>query len=276
MFKKVKICPYLLISVLAVGCFFKREVSEILERSGYFYIVPKPAYIDDPSIIDWTVGPLGKTVLSKGFSFKIHLPYVPPSALRKLIDDHKIDSWIINIRKKSSGSDKSLRYFYTPIINNASLAIGGSSASKTYQKKQFTVHIFYADAAISERFASLSCPALRHNLVLNNIELLKRKSFNRFVTVQSKIGSPFNQKVLQYNIAGNKINGGKSLTGEYSVHLAFYSFKKKRIFSNFYDLKNVIKVSGERPKVVKGCLNFRVPSRDEESPGTFPFKSFKK
>ena len=271
LFKRLSFYHYLL-NLLLIGCIFNEE-SEVIDRNGYFYIVPKPSHIDAPSVSDWPVGPLGRVVISKGFLFRVNLPYIPTHYLRRLIDEHEIDSWIVNVRRKSYGSNKSLEHLYIPIVNEASLAIKGSSSYRMTQKKTFVLRIYYADAAMSDRFEGLMCPALGHNLALKDADLLKRKSFQRFITIRSKIGVPFNRKVLKYNISNNKINGGKSLLGEYSIEVALYSFKKKRIFSNFYDLKNVIKVSVERPKAIKGCSNFKIPEKDEEA--TFPLKFLK-
>ena len=267
--KRLKFYHCLLIFFFT-GC-VSEEVSEVIDKNGYFYISPKPAFISDSSVIDWNVGPLGRVSLSKGLLFKINLPHIPEEHLRNLINEYNIDSWIVNIRKKASGSIKSMQYFYIPIVNEASVLIKGSSSYRLSQKKSFITRVYYVDAAMSERFENFSCPALGHNLVLKDAALLKRKSFNRFIVVQSKGGVPFKRKVVKYQVSGNKVNGGKSLIGEYSAEIALYNSKNKRLFSNFYDLQNVIKATVERAKSIKGCTNFKIPKKSQDSDFSLKF-----
>ena len=253
----------LLMTILLGGCIFTPE-AEVVEKNGYFYIKPNRMHIDDPSIIEWPVGPLGNKILSKGIEFRVYLPKVPVKHLDKIIRSYELDSWIINIRRKSSGSIKSLKYFYVPIVNQASLAIQGSRLYQTHQREYVTIKVYYVDAAISDRFENFQCPALGHNLVINDVRLLERKSFDRFITIQSKTGAPFNHKVDKYQSSSSKINGGKFLLGEYSVEIALYSSKNKKLFSNFYGLKNVVKIGVEKAQVVQGCANFKAPPEDDE------------
>ena len=259
-----KLYRYLLMSVFLGGCLFLPE-AEIVEKNGYFYIKPKRLHIDDPSIIDWPVGPLRNRTLSKGIEFRIHLPKIPDDELLKIIQAYKIDSWIINIRRKSSGSVKTLRYFYIPIVNQASMAIQGSTTHKPHQRKDVNIKVYYVDAAVSDRFEHFQCPALGHNLVIREARLLERKSFDRFITIQSKTGSPFQHRADRYQSSSSKINGGKSLLGEYSVEIALYNSLDKRLFSNFYALKNVVKVSVERTRAIAGCANFKIPKEDDST-----------
>ena len=174
-------------------------------------------------------------------------------------------------KKSSSGTKKSLENFYVPFVNETSLAIKGSSSYKTIQRKSIVLRVYYVAAAMSGRFEKLMCPALGHNLLLRSVDLLERKSFDRILTVSSKFGTPFNRKAFKYKISDNKINGGKSLLGEYSAEVALYSSKKKRVFSTFYDLANIVKVSLETPKSIRGCSNFKIPKQKDTS--MFPLKN---
>ena len=145
------------ISILLVSC--TGEKSEVTETNGYYYIKPRPSFVSEPRIVDWKVGPLRRQSLSKGFSFKINLPYIEDEHLQKFIDDYQIDSWIIGVRRRSSGVNKSLEHFYVPLIDETSQRKKGSSF-RINQKKYFVVKIYYADAALSSRFEQLMCPGL--------------------------------------------------------------------------------------------------------------------
>ena len=261
MSKKLKFCYGFLL--LMLSCLFNKS-SDIVEKNGLYYIKPRPAYISHVKIVDWHVGALRRTTVSKGMLVKVALPNISREILKKFVLDYSIDSWLVKVKKKSAGINKSLKTFSIPIINEASLLIKGSAAYRINQRKKFIVRIYYVDAALSERFEKFLCPGLGHNLVLRDVELLKRKSFDRLITVQVKAGTHFNSKVFRYQISANKINGGKSLKGEYSIEIALYSAKKKKIFSNFYDLANIIKVSLERTQVIKGCSNFQIPRKEDE------------
>ncbi len=260
--KEIRFC-YIFVVLSLVGC-LSPEISDIVEKSGYYYIKPRPAYINDVEVVDWHVGVLGKTTISKGILVKSYLPKIPKKTLHKFISDYKINAWVVRIRKRSSGITRTLQSFYVPIINETSLVIKRNSSYRINQREMFVARVYYVDASMSGRFEKLTCPALGHNLVLKDVELLKRKSFDRFITVKSKTGSPFNRKVAKYQISENKINGGKSLKGEYSIEVALYDFKRKRVFSNFYDLANIVKISVERSISIRGCTNFKVPPKKND------------
>ena len=249
------------------GCLVQKH-SEVLEKSGYIHIKPDPSHIDSPEVIDWQVGPLHRKTVTKGISFRVNFPRIPRDYFSRLITDYKIDSWIVDVRRRTSGSTKSLQRFYVPIVNDTSLALGGSSY-KVRPRKDIIARIYYADAAVSKRFEEFHCPALGHNLVIRDVDLLRRRPFGRSITIASKRGKPFNQKIHQYAGSRSVVNGGKSLTGEYSASIAFYNYKDRKIMSNFHDLKNVVRASSETHSVVQGCANFRIPA---EKPHSFPIK----
>ena len=256
-----KILSFSFIAFLFKSCFFN-TVSDVVEKNGHFYIKPRSALIDNSQIIKWPVGPSKKVVISKGFLFDLYLPQIPNETISKLFHDYQIDSWIVSLKKTSSGSEKPLESFHIPFINETSLAIKGSLSYKANQRKKIILRVYYTAAAMSERFERFTCPVSGHNLILKDIKLLERKSFDQTINVSSKFGTPFNRKVFQYTMSNNKVNGGKSLLGEYWAELALYSSRKKRIFSNFYGLANAIRVGLEMPKPIKGCSNFKIPKRD--------------
>ena len=255
-------CVLSLFVLFLVGC--RGDVSEIFERENGLYLRVRPFFLGHLKVLDWKVGPhKKKQTLSKGLAFRVNLPVLKSRDLKRLIDEYGANAWLVRIGRTSNGMTKILSHFYVPFIDRIDLP--RKKLVKLNQKKYFVVSLYYTDAARSSRFENFPCPALGHNLVIQSSSLEKNVPSGELILIDSKSGRPLQSKTSIYEVTGNKIDGGRSLRGEFFAEIALFDHKRERFFGNFYRAENLVKVRTESPRFVGSCANFKIPEKKERT-----------
>ncbi|MBT3237061.1 MAG: hypothetical protein HN353_13980 [Bdellovibrionales bacterium] len=250
------ICWALLLPVL-VSCFNDLELKE-----GKYGAITIDAelHLDSVKIVDWGVGRGFKNILSKGFVVKIDVPTMSKSDVLLLHKRFSIDAWLIRIRRRGDYSSGGVEgYYFVPLVRNdhvRGLKVQSISSSK--------FKVYYASAYMSRRFENFFCPAFHHRFYLTDVlikddRIKQRQRFNIFKSDIYQVQG----KVEPFNMTAFKLNGGNSLIGRYQVDLAFYNTIEKRRKSNYLPFQEFLEVKDERRREVKGCANFKIPSKAE-------------
>lgn len=209
-------------------------------------------------------------MVSKGVEIRIRFPVLEKDHLEYLLNESDVNAWLVTVRKNTMTRSEVMERAYIPLI------VPGTEKSKITtrirQMKSGYIRIYYAAAAVSSRFADLSCPAFKHNKLISSVELEQTAS-----QVSPIIFRPYRkdrvlQKVNEFNYRPEPVNGDVSLEGNYTVEIGLYNFKKKMLLSNSYRLPQIAKVLREKEVDIKGCTNFKIPDFKNDSQGIEDFK----
>lgn len=232
--------------------------SEMIINGNVLTIKPTDVPIKDLKAIDWPVGGLKRQTVHKGFSFRVYFPVLSKKDMRELVQNRSVDSWLIKIEKQSGRGSEILGRYFVP------LTFPGRSTKSDFRIKQLAfgvVKIFYAAAAISSRLAQIRCPVLNHASLLKSMSIVEHHEVfgNKEIVLSVSYEKKIPQKVLKFNYTPPVMNAGNNLRGDYYVKLALYNSSTNKRLSNYYSLKQKIKVDLENSIVIKGCANFTLP-----------------
>ncbi|MCO4793966.1 MAG: hypothetical protein KC493_09650 [Bacteriovoracaceae bacterium] len=246
-----------------------QDYSEFKNIDGHITIVPAYSTIDDLKVVKWRVGPRRKQLISKGIEIKIRLPVLEKEHLNYLINKSEVNAWLVTVRRNNLVRASVMERTYIPLV------VPGTDKSKfsarIRQMKNGYIRIYYADAAVSTRYASFPCPVFQHNKLIKKIEIEQLAAQNTPIILRPYNKDKVLSRVNEFNYRPEPINGDKSLEGRYSVEIALYNSKTKTILSNSYKFPQLAKVVREVEVPVTGCQNFKVPSL-KESGGIKEFK----
>lgn len=257
----------LLVLLVTTGC---QEYSPyIKDAKGRVYIEPKNTGIEFTEIKEWTVGQPLNQKISKGFMVKIKFPIIKTEDLMDLLEYRKIDSWLVRIYRRTYSSSEILGHLYIPIV----LPGRQKTGMRVRQLENGFFSIYYAAAAMSNRFEHFVCPAFDHNFVLEDVKIEKRGTSLAKLVVSSVEMEEIRGEIAKFGYAPQIINGGMKLSGTYRVELALFNYGSKTRYSSFLPLQEVIVVGPEKRKVVKGCTGFQIPPEGKKIDD--PIKLFK-
>jgi hypothetical protein len=236
-----------------------QKYSQFKEVDGTITILPTVSKIEAINVVKWRVGPRRKQLVSKGIEIKIRFPVLSREHLDHLLEKSNVNAWLITVRKNNLVRSQVMERAYIPLV------VPGTEKARyrarVRQMKNGYVTIFYADAAVSPRYANFACPAFRHNKLITEVALEETVAQNSPIIL-----SPFKK-----DYQPEPVNGEKSLEGRYTIEIALYNSKTKTILSNSYRLSQYAKVLKEKEVPITGCDNFEIP-RMKEGGGIKDFK----
>ncbi|OUR96243.1 hypothetical protein A9Q84_07750 [Halobacteriovorax marinus] len=242
---------WILVLTLTYSCQKKSEVTYTKQR-----VVIKPTWsgVDNLKIIKWRVGLMRNLVISRGVQITIRLPQLEKKDLKYLVDKFGVDSWIIKVKRKGMMRYETMGYFYIPLI-----LPGQRNAMRINQMKAGSFKVYYASSAVSERLSNLPCPAFKHDLKIEKVEIQDSKPLINHIIVSPAEESRILSRVEEFSYSNTVLNGGKELRGDYFIEIAFYNKGRKNKLSNFVELNGTARVLRERSNPIAGCESFRIP-----------------
>lgn len=256
----------LILLIFLVSCTKHSDI--IVDKDKLVGIHAVQGSIMDGEAMDWKVGDFHSKTLSKGFLLKVALPKLASDKIKKILDDTKIDSWLVKlIRNNPGGEEIIMGYIYVPFYHTNPQ----TGHRRIESIESVFAKIYYAPAAISARLESLKCPAMEHRKVIDEITVQKGNLERDFYISYS---NQFDQEALPAEIMPHVFNGGLSLIGEYRIQLALFSFSGSVRYSEFIDLPGKVIVSKEIEKPVEECNGIPVPTpiNSDEKLRQFKFK----
>lgn len=219
------------------------------------------AKLTETKIDKWKVGPLRKQLVSKGVTNSIQFPQFDRESLDRLITDFGVNSWLVRVRRRAYSVNTTVGYMYIPLV------VPGTQAENKFRRHQIkggVFSLFYSAAAVSKRFENFECPAFNHDRLITEANISKSSDKNEVlyngVTDNVIVQAP----VTEFNYAGNILNAGETLVGDYDVDLALYNHKFKERKSNFVTLNSYVSVKRESRITINGCEGFKIPPKEED------------
>ena len=133
------------------------------------------------------------------------------------------------------------------------------------QIKTGVVNIYYAAAAISNRFENFHCPAFDHSKIIDKVKVSHIKNTTSKIFVSPMERQRIEAKVDKYSYSPTIINGGMKLAGTYVIDIALYRQNEKYKESSYYTIPSEVIIKSESNKYLKGCTGFKIPSRERDS-----------
>ena len=247
-------CVQTLLLFVVFGAFFGcQKYSEYRETpQGGVIITPEGIQIKDVKIIRWKVGKSRKKEISKGIKFHFTLPLVKKEYLENLLKID-IDSWIVKVARERIITSENLDYFTIPLLVPQKRVFGKSGLKPM---KSGRINIFYASSFVSPEDFSYVCPKLGHRKIIRELDVKQTKSIERHIAVSIINESSLRIKSRYMGYESEKINGGKSLQGDYFIELALYSQKKQKIMSNWFRIDEKIVIGTEKEIALEGCPHY--------------------
>jgi len=229
--------------------------------NGNITILPTVSRIEDISVVKWRVGPRRKQLVSKGIEIKINFPILERDHLDHLLEKSNVNAWLITVRKNNMVRAEVMERAYIPLV------VPGTDKSRykarIRQMKNGYVRIFYADAAVSARFAEFACPAFKHNKLITEVKIEETAPQNTPIILNKYKKDKILARVNEFSYRPEPVNGEKSLEGRYTIEIALYNSKTKTVLSNSYRLSQYAIVAREKEVPITGCENFKVPDFKE-------------
>lgn len=241
-------------TLFILGLFFGCTKKATMERGEHSArITDYESSVDRLDAIDWKVG-MGLTAetVSKGFSARINLPVLKKEDIEFLYKKLEITAWLIRVKKISGpASGRSIGYMYASLVRK-DYRSGEISPSSL---KNATFRVLYHAAYPSGRFQRFRCPAFGHNLMIDELDLIKESTYRP--TVRAYAASSVGAKVHKVEITQVPFSGGKSLRGEYAIEIALYNADKKIRMSDYVRIPEIIEIKKEKEKYLKECEDFK-------------------
>ncbi len=223
--------------ILFFGC---TKYFEVGFKNGIHYGINIDSEIERAKIVPWKVGQDREVTISQGVRFFTSTPLFSNEAKELLGNKYGIDAWVFRFSKSKRGRSTPIGYFYLKFQN------------MTRNTKNISVSLFYQAAAVSKRFRFFHCPAFEHRKEIDSIEILDRPGFSKkdlYIRSVEKIRA----KVTRFKFSPMIIPGGRSLSGDYFVDMAFYSSASKQRFSEWTPVDKVLRIGNEVDRLIKSC-----------------------
>jgi hypothetical protein len=238
------------------------------KSSGQVFVTPYNFQIESVRVHDWKVGKYLKQKVSKGVNIQFRLPVLSKSDLMDLVTTKKVNSWLVKVMRRGRGRSETIGWMYIPLSSS------GEKNLRVNPIKMASFNVYYAAAAISNRFLKYNCPALDHRKEISIHKIVdSRSNSSKVIVVSMAEEHKVNARVEQFSYGGYVINGGMKLSGEYHLEIAFYNSIKKRVKSNFIHYDQYVDIVTEKDVHVKGCAGFKVPPKGKDDGNSF--KKFK-
>jgi len=230
-----------------------RKEADVSFREGRFYIEIDDAGVTDVDAIPWSVGPLRRQKVAKGFRLKIDFPLIDHSVLEDINKKFEADSWIIKLVRDVRGKTEVVGRSYLPFV-----VYQKDGSFKVKQVREGYLSVYYSAASISSRLEKLSCPAFKHRLKISKYNLGDESAKGKILAsyaYEKRVGGTSSK--LGY---GKTIyNGGHSLIGKYGIEVALFNSIKKNIKSSFSRVGRDVNIQSEVLSSIKGCENSTIP-----------------
>jgi hypothetical protein len=218
-------------------------------------VQPSNLSIDRVSLLDWKVGPDRKQTVSRGFIVALTVPGLSKSDLKRLVDEHQVDSWYFQIRR---GNEVLQRYF-VPL----------SMGSRQMRSVNFNVQ--YAASAISMRFYNSPCPTFNHQKIITEHRQVNVQRNTDRLTLGRLHRTRAPGQMEAFEIRPPSINGGNTLRGVYQFDIAFFSSADRSFRSNLLTYPMAVQISSEREGNIRGCEGYVIPEEQSGSINEFRF-----
>ncbi len=254
----MKTIVLVLFSFLLFSC---SKEAEIKFKGSSYYLDMEMAKLNSTKVDKWRVGPLRKQLVSKGVTTNISFPQIDRESLDRLITEFGVNAWLIRVRRRAYSVNTTVGYIYIPLV------VPGTQSENKYRRHQIkggVFSLFFSAAAVSKRFENFECPAFNHDRLITSVDISTSGNSNEVlyngVTDNVAVQAP----VVEFNYAGNILNAGESLVGDYDVDLALYNFKLKERKSNFVTLNTSVAIKKESRITINGCEGFKIPPKEED------------
>ena len=244
-----------LLLLLASSC---QDFSKFIKGERNITIIPNRVSISSSEVADWRIGPLRRQEVSKVLRIKLDFHQFETDHLQDLVKTIEIDSWIIRVKRKTLITSETLDTFYVPLL----VPGRGKSDFRIKQVQAGFLNLFYSAAAISTRFEKFQCPAFDHDKIITDFEVINVIGREKAIRASKVNANLMTGKLERYSYRPFPINAGKSMIGEYHFEIALYNTVEKLRKSNWFELHEAIKVSGEKAVAIKGCENFKIPKNN--------------
>lgn len=242
--------------IFTFGC---QQRSELEVESGRAVLTPRPFKVSNTSTIDWRVGPERRQTVSRGFNIVVDLPQLKRDDLRYLIEERGVDSWYLQLHRRSASRMEVLHRTVVPL----SLSVG--------QVKTTLFPIQYAASAISMRMAESPCPNFSHRFLIEGLTKESRPAGLQNLTTSAVNEAYIGGNYVMAEIRPSSINGGNQLQGEYRVEIALFDSRTNRRKSNFMTMSDLVRIPRESIVEIRGCENFKMPDAPTQDMRQFRF-----
>lgn len=232
---------FLMTFFIFVGC---TKEYELQKKNGVYFLENIDVGIENIRHIEWKVGKTRSEIVSRGMRIDTKVPHINSEAISFLRSKFGIDGWIYKFEREDRGRSEHLGYVYYPLAN-----ISGST-------KTFSLNIYYHASVVSNRFRAFHCPAFDHRLLLDDIDVsTQNNNYDNNIYIRPK--ETIRAKVSKLQFTTHIFSAGTSMIGDYSVQMALYNSNQKKIYSNWYKVKNYIPVKKELNVSVPSCIGVK-------------------
>ncbi len=236
---------FLILLFIFLSC---SEDAVLLENGTPILTIPDLS-ISSVDIVKWRVGVGMRKTLSKGINFKLKMPHLGEDDLIKLNRKYKIDSWLIQIDKKSSLGSKKIGQLVVPFFSRSGIM---SSSGAINQIDEMFINIYYNAVLGPRNMENMYCPPQGHNKMINDFNVLEMDTA-KVLRITKKESRSVLGKLNTVSYSIGTVSGGKGLTGKFYISLALFNSVRKTRMTNFIQASGVIEVLSEMEKIIPGC-----------------------
>lgn len=256
--KKLFFLFFIGLLLVTSGCQKYSEFKKITPRR--MALLNNDCHIESAKVMKWHVGLKRDITISKGIQLKIGFPYIRREDLAYLSKAQGINSWVVKVsRMVPTRPAEEIGIFYVPLL----VPRGKGQMTSVFRAKQLEFayfNVYYSAAAISKRFEDSHCPVFNHTRYIEDLNIVRSPASSSTIAINTAERERFTRKVERFGYRPLVLNGGMSLRGRYVVDIALYNFKTKMKQSTYIRLPEELEVPFEGNKVVKECIDFKIPS----------------
>jgi hypothetical protein len=245
-----------------------REVEIKKDNSGRYLINSQDLEVKMAKPLAWANGRAKAFDISSGFQVVLAIPEIGEKNILQIAEEKKVDSWVIQISRLASGTKEVLGAFSVPLFNQkTSFKSAGKAGSRLVLEINYTASYMTSNAGPDD------CPMLGHNKKIDSLEIETQAQNNSTFSVASFDPQKYNGIIEPEKMSANRLNGSKTLLGDYIFEIAFFQSSTKIVVSNFLTYPQKVSVKGEKSYMLKDC---KTGSGKPSQPGMKDFiKDFK-
>jgi len=194
--------------------------------------------INYAKLLPWTVGPKARQKVTMGFKVSLELPELSKKDKRELQLKRKVDSLLVEIKRRYKGH---------------MLPIGAITVPIEKYKDEVYFTILYFAASIRPMFTDYICVPYNLSYLAKSIKIKGRTLDNQEIFISTSYEKKYLNETMPFTYNNQSFISGKNLAGDYYFRFAFFDSINKELKSAFYDFPNYVSVDDETKVDIIGC-----------------------
>lgn len=245
------------ILVFCLGCTQHSEVRK--DTVGSFIVQKNNLSINKVQVIPWLGMGNDRMNVSRGIRLSFSLPNIEDKDLIDIAKDTGADHWLVRMRRSRANRQEDVGAIQIPLFHqpvNFKKPLGKTT--------RFELDLVYVAAYIISRFDAKTCPMVNHKKKITSVVVKDQPVLTETFSVSRINRKTYLRKVDSSGFTQHKFNGGQKLFGQYSLEIAFYNSKTKKVVSNYVSYPQHIFVEREKAVSLPKCQ----PDKSSEGKST--------